>query len=248
LSTDGSFVYRPAEGFVGEDRFVYVARDPSGAASNETAVTITVLPAPPGDFNGDRLINAIDIDMLMAILRDEAAPAAAAGPLPPAMSMYDLTGDFVVDRADADYLIGTVLETAYGDVDLDGRVGLRDFALVQSGLARTPAGWADGDLNGDQNVDRGDLALLSANIGFRRDALSLTAAPQAVVAHVGRPARSAHDAVFAHVSPETAPRLTGLRRTIPAHAVDAALTQPQSQPTRLTALSAARRRGAPVLD
>ena len=182
LAADGSFAYRPDAGFAGEDRFVYEALDPSGAVSNHTAVTITVLP--PGDFNGDRRIDAIDIDMLMGIIRDDDAAGVAAAPLASEMSMYDLTGDRVVNRSDADYLIETVLETAYGDLDLDGFVGLRDVELVQSGLQRSSSGWASGDTTGDGVVDRNDVARVTRNLGFGREQSQLQASPSAAVPQI----------------------------------------------------------------
>jgi hypothetical protein len=195
-------------------------------------------PAPErGDFNGDREINAADIDMLMAVVRREGAAAGAqvvpAAPLASETLIYDLTGDAVVDHADADYLIETVLETAYGDVDLDGRVGLRDLVLLRNGLGQSLTGWAGGDVDGDGGVDVADLALLSANFGYRRGVVSVPAAPSAIVeSHPGAPAweRGA---------------LGAGRRSPAPRAVDAALLLSDSvERPATTRLTATRRRPA----
>jgi hypothetical protein len=163
LAQNGSFVYRPNEGFSGEDHFVYEALDSVGAASNQTTVTITVLPteapSPPGDFNGDLAIDAGDIDLLVAAVAVQATPPRGVagapemptsdGGMPAALSPYDLNSDSVVDRRDVDFLLQSVLETAYGDVNLDGSVGLADVALLLTNFGRGGAGWADGDVTGD---------------------------------------------------------------------------------------------------
>jgi hypothetical protein len=205
LSTNGSFIYRPDDGFTGEDHFVYEAIDTSGAASNHTTVTITVLPteapAPPGDFNGDRAIDAGDIDLLVAAVAAHGAPPAgfsavagapemptSTGGTPETPSPFDLNSDMIVDRRDVDFLVQSMLETAYGDVDLDRRVALTDVARLYANFGRVGAGWADGDVTGDGLVDRVDVALVARNLGFGAEtpqpAASSSAAVQRVDAHV----------------------------------------------------------------
>jgi T5SS/PEP-CTERM-associated repeat protein/predicted outer membrane repeat protein len=210
-------------------------------------------PVPsPGDFNGDRGIDAADIDLLMDVVRRASSPprvqVAAGAPLAWEISVFDLTGDSVVDHSDADYLIQTMLETAYGDVDLDGRVGLRDLMLLRSGLGTPSAGWADGDLNGDAVVDRLDLALVSANLGYQRGVAMTAAAPQAAIqqarsALAGR--RSAHDAVFARDAAGPSVRLAAARRSITAQIADEAIAQTDAADSRFSTLSATRRRSPP---
>ena len=53
-----------------------------------------------------------------------------------------------------------------GDVTLDGVVDLEDMVWVQGNLGtRAGAGWQDGDLDGDGDVDRSDAALLAGAYG-----------------------------------------------------------------------------------
>jgi VCBS repeat-containing protein len=44
LNPDGTFTYKSAPGFIGEDRFTYVAKDNRGGTSSAATVTITVQP------------------------------------------------------------------------------------------------------------------------------------------------------------------------------------------------------------
>lgn len=48
------------------------------------------------------------------------------------------------------------------DINGDGRVDVRDFAIMQANLG-SPGERSDGDLNGDGFVDQGDFALLQAS-------------------------------------------------------------------------------------
>jgi hypothetical protein len=58
LMADGSFVYTPAEGFVGQDGFTYFAQD-ANAASTPATVTITI-PSVPPVANGDSYLGTED--------------------------------------------------------------------------------------------------------------------------------------------------------------------------------------------
>jgi hypothetical protein len=212
LSPNGSFVYHPADGFTGEDHFIYQAVDTSSAASNQTTVTITVqpteAPSPPGDFNGDQVIDAGDIDLLMAAVGPQAAAPAPGMPTsetetPEWLAMFDLNSDSVIDRHDVDFLVNSMLETTYGDVDLNGQIGLADLARLHANFGHTSAGWADGDVTGDRLVDRTDVALLASNLGYVRGftppASPAAAVAQAIVpvARPGRPSARGVDAVLA---------------------------------------------------
>jgi hypothetical protein len=125
---------------------------PSGAAYQ---ATFTVTATPPGaaaDLNGDTLVNAGDIDL------EAGAIHAASTNL-----RYDLNGDGLINQADEDYLVKTILGTAYGDANLDHAVGFLDFQALLNHWQTTNAGWAAGDFNSDGTVDFLDFQTLLNN-------------------------------------------------------------------------------------
>jgi len=73
----------------------------------------------------------------------------------------DVNGDLVVDLFDACKLVQGILETQFGDVNLDGVVDGSDAAIVNANLGN-PGGWADGDVNLDGVVDADDAAIIAA--------------------------------------------------------------------------------------
>lgn len=115
----------------------------------------------------DLLVNARDIDYVYAnrgdwgLFLDHAALTDLSA---------DMDGDLLVDQRDVDQVVHSILCTEYGDVDLDGDVDAVDADILQG--VNPPAsfpragGWADGDMNGDKQVNAADLAILSANLGF----------------------------------------------------------------------------------
>jgi hypothetical protein len=108
---------------------------------------------PRGDFNGDAVVNQVDIDLLFTQIR-------AAQPDP----AYDLTGDGVVDQDDRDEMVVEVLRTTFGDSNLDGIFNSSDLVQVfaigkYEDNSPLNAGWADGDWNGDGDFGTGDLVL-----------------------------------------------------------------------------------------
>ncbi|WP_236254555.1 hypothetical protein [Mucisphaera calidilacus] len=105
-----------------------------------------------GDFNDDGVIDEIDIDLLVSAITTQAG----AG--------YDLDGSGSVDQGDLSYLVESVLETHFGDANLDGSVDLLDLSLLASHFS-DEAGWAGGNGNTDQIVDLLDLSLLASNFG-----------------------------------------------------------------------------------
>jgi hypothetical protein len=106
----------------------------------------------PGDFSGDGIVNAVDIDMLAS-----AAHNDADNPL------YDLNDDGDVNFAigtpgspnpsDSDVLIYDILETRYGDANLNGEVYLADLAILAASYRQSGAfGWAQGNFDGSQEA------------------------------------------------------------------------------------------------
>ena len=111
-----------------------------------------------GDTNNDGLVNAADIDELFANFGS------------PAEDRFDLDGDGDADQGDIDTLVYDILDTEYGDTNLDGLINGTDLAAIKAGYGLSGVGWAYGDLNGNGLVDATDAAIMRANFGFERPA------------------------------------------------------------------------------
>lgn len=146
--------------------------------AGKAGVAITPGSSPVGS---DGKIDAQDIDYLNYILRGGIKAAAtgqtlAANPAVRTLSWNfadannapyidlscDMNGDLKVDSTDIDYAVQTVLGTQYGDVNLDGKVDFKDFAILAQNFG-TAGGWAKGDTNGDGFVDLSDMVLMQQN-------------------------------------------------------------------------------------
>ncbi len=140
----------------------YIAGD--SRADVAGAVGTTPGFAPVG---ADGVINAKDIDYVYAqfLTRGRSADAfnitdgeANWSNLDEAAFFdlsADINGDLVVNQADVCELL-SILETTYGDVNLDGVADSTDDAIIMANLG-TAGGWAQGDLNGDGQVTMDDL-------------------------------------------------------------------------------------------
>ncbi|MCA9212479.1 MAG: lamin tail domain-containing protein [Planctomycetales bacterium] len=105
--------------------------------------------ASDADFDNDGDVDADDIDLLSL--------AAAIGD-----TSFDLNNDGVTDEQDRTFLIESVLNTSFGDANLDGVFNSSDLVLVfQAGQYEDPiegnSGWASGDWNGDGEFSTSDL-------------------------------------------------------------------------------------------
>jgi hypothetical protein len=113
-----------------------------------------------GDFDGDLVVTARDIDMLFGAIRD-----------PPPAPRYDLSNDHRVDADDVDVLIQNVLNTFYGDTDLNGEVSFVDFLALSGSFGQSNRSWSQGDFTGDGEVSFADFLILSENFGRMQTAL-----------------------------------------------------------------------------
>jgi hypothetical protein len=107
---------------------------------------------PGADFNGDGQVDHQDIDLLGAELGTHTGDLR-----------FDLTLDGIVDQADMDMLIHTVLDTNYGDANLDGMVNLDDYSLTFANLFTHIRGWQQGNFNSDPVVDGSDVNIWNSN-------------------------------------------------------------------------------------
>ena len=99
---------------------------------------------PPGDINRDGQLDLADVDLLCAALRTQAVVSDA----------LDLNRDQRLDPADLQYLIETLLDSTFGDANLDGLFNSRDFVLIfQAGQYEDNlvgnSTWTTGDWNCD---------------------------------------------------------------------------------------------------
>ena len=137
--------------------------------------TLEPAPAVPGDFNGDRLLTATDIDLLSAQVRAGTHPAG-----------YDLNNDRLVNQVDRNVWVNDLRKTYYGDANLDGLFNSADFVSVfqtgqyEDGVAGNST-WATGDWNGDTEFASSDFVTAFQAGGYE-------AGPRAATAAVPEPA------------------------------------------------------------
>lgn len=89
-SRDGSFIYQAPAGFEGQVSFTYWATD---GVMDSLEATVTIRVGPFGDLNGDGVIDALDLSLLMALIGKQVDDAT--------LNIADLNGDGVVDALDA---------------------------------------------------------------------------------------------------------------------------------------------------
>ena len=110
-----------------------------------------------GDFNGNGVLDAGDIEMLVG---DAQEPS------------LDLTGDGVITQDDRVYWVHDLANTWFGDADLDGEFNSDDFVQVfQAGKYETGelyAGWSEGDWNADGFFDSNDFITAFTDGGYEQ--------------------------------------------------------------------------------
>ena len=109
----------------------------------------------PGDYNLNGLLDAGDLDMQAVAIAGEQHPAE-----------FDLNEDGLVNFNDRQMWVDDLKNTWIGDANLNGEFNSGDMVQVfVRGLYETgqPAGWEDGDWNGDTVFGSGDM--VSAFVG-----------------------------------------------------------------------------------
>jgi hypothetical protein len=125
--------------------------------------------ATPGDFNGDGVLDAQDIDALTA--------EAAGGLNDP---QYDLNNDSMVNVDDINVWIKDLFNSWVGDANLDNQFNSADLVeVLASGTYENDvaAVWSTGDFDGDGRTNSSDLVAALADGGYE---LGPRAALQAV--------------------------------------------------------------------
>jgi len=172
-------------------------RRASDVEGNAATSWVAAIPTPGtydpttqrGDFNGDGLVNEVDINLLFVQLRsDDPDPS------------YDLTDDGLVNEADRDEMIFSILDSTYGDADLNTFFDSNDFVLVfQAGEYEDNivgnSRWETGDWDGDGEFSSDDFVLAfqtgdyetagaraaSPSLSLQPVAAALEPAPQMVI-------------------------------------------------------------------
>jgi hypothetical protein len=114
-----------------------------------------------GDLNEDQRVTAADVDWLYAELRkDQPDPRA------------DLNGDGLFDAEDRTEMVERILQTTFGDANLDGIFDTADIVqILQAGQYEDAvdgnSGWERGDWDGDGDFTTNDLVLALQRGSYR---------------------------------------------------------------------------------
>ncbi|MCA9170963.1 MAG: hypothetical protein KDB23_24990 [Planctomycetales bacterium] len=199
--SDEAATITPAEtGDVMLFNFVIVDNDIVGSSAQDTQATLWIDPNDPrtpfnggehvwlvplqltegisgilGDVNNDGLVDTADIDELAAAIRAQTQDV-----------IYDLDGNGEITIDDHAMLINDILNTYYGDSNLDLEFSSRDLVTVftvgeyEDEIAENST-WADGDWNGDGEFSSSDFVLAFTSGGYEQG-------PRLAVASVPEPA------------------------------------------------------------
>jgi hypothetical protein len=99
---------------------------------NDTTVITEPFLLANGEVNGDGQVNSLDIDALAVAIRRNYTE----------LLLYDLNGDGVINMTDKDHLIHTILNTEYGDVNLDHCVDVGDLGILAANYGSSNKTWA----------------------------------------------------------------------------------------------------------
>ncbi|MFC1757651.1 DNRLRE domain-containing protein [Planctomycetota bacterium] len=127
------------------------SREASNESNRPTLAIEFTLGGLAGDFDGNGLLDAADIDALTAEVIVGSSQAS-----------FDVTGDGIVDQADRAEWVSNLRNTFLGDSNLDGEFGSADLVVVFQGNTYEDdipgnSTWETGDWNGDGDFDTSDL-------------------------------------------------------------------------------------------
>ena len=150
--------------------------------SDPQTLWLRVISVVSGDFDGDGDYACADIDRLVAEI--------VAGTN---QSMFDLTGDGLVDQADltawlseaGNAEIGPGATYLVGDSNLDGNVDTSDFNIWNANKFTSNASWCSGDFNADGSIDTSDFNAWNGNKFQSSDSVSAVPEPAGNVLFVG---------------------------------------------------------------
>ena len=120
-----------------------------------------------GDFNMDTGLSPLDMDVL-----SERVAKGISG------RRFDLNDDGLVNSMDRTFWVEQLVNTHFGDADLNGTVEFADFLQLSAHFGEE-TGWAGGDFDGNGVAEFADLLLLSDNFGKTRAQLASVPEPHA---------------------------------------------------------------------
>ncbi len=125
-----------------------------------------------GDFNGDGMLDIMDLDQLTSEIQAGATD-----------SMFDLNMSGTVDIGDRTFWVTDIRSTWIGDANLDGEFNSSDFVEVfQAGKYETgeTATWNEGDWNGNGQFESSDFVAAFQDGGYekgRKNAVAVVPEP-----------------------------------------------------------------------
>jgi hypothetical protein len=128
-----------------------------------------------GDFSGNGILDAADIDLLSAQVRSNTND-----------QLYDLNSDSVVNDLDRQTWVHDLKQTYFGDADLSGAFDSADLVRVlafgeyEDGVEWNST-WLAGDWDGDGDFTSGDLVVALADGGYEARAAAAVPEPAAVL-------------------------------------------------------------------
>ena len=143
-------------------------------ASNMVAANLVDVQPLLGDFDGNGVLDAGDIDALTAEVRSGKHDRD-----------FDLNGDRLIDQQDRSVWVNELRKSYFGDADLNGEFNSSDFVAVfqigqyEDGVAGNST-WASGDWTGDGEFDSSDFVKAFQQGGYEKG-------PRAAVAAVPEP-------------------------------------------------------------
>ncbi|MEO2049475.1 MAG: PEP-CTERM sorting domain-containing protein [Pirellulales bacterium] len=159
--TEDIYVFDPATGTIVYSEF--------GPFNIDLFNTGTQIVFTRGDITGNGVVSAEDIDQLLAAVADPTQGGKFTSAV--GQEFYDLTGDSALATADVDELVQDILDTEYGDHDLDGDVDGDDLSDLQASFGTANTSWANGNTDGNSSVDGADFLRWQRNVGFTNAAV-----------------------------------------------------------------------------
>ena len=125
-----------------------------------------------GDFNGNGILDAADIDLLSEEVRAGTNSRA-----------FDLTGDGLVDASDREHWVVEIRNTYFGDSNLDDEFNSSDFVAVfttgeYEDNVDANSTWSTGDWNGDTEFDSSDFVTAFTAGGYELGPRGAVAVPE----------------------------------------------------------------------